>query len=297
MVKAEESSICPIDVFRLSPQLALQWAILGLALLFISLVAVNSAYYAIHHQPWLTTTTFEIDLPRDYSRLAGGLVLPIATLALHEGIHGLAFRAFGGSPNYGIKVKYLVPYLYMTAPGQRFTRNAFWVILLAPLVSINFGALLLLLSFPQFTGLGWVVALNTSGAIGDLWMAIALCRYPASVIIEDRRDGHVVYGSREVARRLWQRRHHPSAWPHNSRQIITLTLFAFVLLNVTPLLLLIPFDMLQVPPFQLALGNRTLFQWERGREGFGIVFNPLAVGLLSLIVAMSIAGVGRILRR
>ena len=104
------------------------------------------------------------------------IAITFATTIIHELVHGIAFATFGGSPRYGLKVKYFLPLAYATSPGDIFRRNAFIVISLAPLLVIDIVSLLMLTIFPQAPWLIWVIAFNTSGAIGDIWIAVQLLR-------------------------------------------------------------------------------------------------------------------------
>ncbi|MBE9140818.1 DUF3267 domain-containing protein [Nodosilinea sp. LEGE 07088] len=270
---------------------------LGLVLFSAISVAVSKVYTAIHQQHWIPPDALELTHPWDYGRLAALFALPIATPALYGCLHGLTLKAFGGTPHFGVGAKHLSPYTFVTAFGQRFTRNAFLVSKFIPLVIINITALGLLMMFPRLAWLGWVVALNTAGAVGDLWMASLVCRYPASVNIEDQRDGFAIYGPGEGSRSQIQSGDRHSVWPANLWQIIHLTLIVFVLLTLMPLSLLIPFDILKVPPFQLTVGGQTFFRWMQGREGFSISFRPLVAALLAPAIALAIASASRGLRR
>ncbi|MEO1208679.1 MAG: DUF3267 domain-containing protein [Cyanobacteria bacterium J06638_20] len=257
-----------------------------MALFFITLLGVSIAYSLVHGRSWGASVTFAFDQPWEIGRFViGSIALPIATIAMHEAIHGLAFKFFDGNPRYGVGVKYLLPYAYATAPGQQFSRNAFLGILLAPLVVMNSVAAGLILLFPQLTWLIWVIALNTSGAIGDIWFAAIALRYPASTSIEDLQEGFAIYAPYDVAHRLLTRPPHRSSKLRILGNLAGLAVAMFVLLNLTSVLLLILLDLFGVPTFQLSIGNWTLFHWVKEEESFGLFFSPLAVGGLSVLLA------------
>ncbi|MBD2355253.1 DUF3267 domain-containing protein [Tolypothrix sp. FACHB-123] len=92
----------------------------------------------------------------------------------------------------------LLPLAYATSPGNFFRRNSFIVIGLAPLIVIDIICLLLLAIFPQAPWLIWVIAFNTGGAIGDIWMAVQLLRCPQSIRVEDREEGVAIYAPANV---------------------------------------------------------------------------------------------------
>ena len=295
MVKPKKT---PVYVFRLTHELAFWWASLGVALFFITLLGISTVYALIHARSWSASISFEFDQVWGLGWLVvGAIALPFATIAVHEGIHGLAFKWFGGNPRYGVGVKYLLPYAYATAPGQKFSRNAFLAILLAPLVVIDSVAAILMVLFPQLSWLVWVIALNTSGAIGDLWIAAIACRYPASVSIEDLQEGFAIYAPHDVARRLLTRSPRRSATLSHLANLVGLAVAMFVLLNLLSVLLLIPLDLFGVPTFQLAIGAWTLFHWVREEEGFGLFFSPLAAGGLSVVFAWVVFSVRYGLKR
>ncbi|BCX09921.1 MAG: hypothetical protein KatS3mg066_3780 [Fischerella sp.] len=169
----------PTYVFRLTHELALRWATLSIVLFFISVAGVSGFYQAIHGQTW--TLVSASNQTNQWSALVvflGFIAVLFGQIIIHELIHGVAFAAFGGSPRYGVSVKFFLPYAYATSPGTRFSRNAYLVIDLAPLVVIDLLCLVLVAIFPQAAWLGLVVVFNTSGASGDLWMATLLLRCP-----------------------------------------------------------------------------------------------------------------------
>lgn len=295
MVKPKKT---PVYVFRLTHELAFWWASLGVALFFITLLGISTVYPLIHAHSWNRSVSFEFDQIWDLGWLfVGAIALPIATIAVHEGVHGLAFKWFGGNPSYGVGVKYLLPYAYATAPGQKISRNAFLIILLAPLAVIDSVAAILMVIFPQLSWLVWVIALNTSGAIGDLWLAAIACRYPASVSVEDLQEGFAIYAPHDVDRRLLTHSPRRSATLNHLANVAGVTVAMFVLLNLLSVLLLIPLDLFGVPTFQLAISAWTLFHWVREEEGFSLFFSPLAAGGLSVVLVWVVFSVRYGLKR
>jgi hypothetical protein len=117
----------------------------------------------------------------------------VVTLILHEGAHGLAMLAYSARPRFGILWQGLM--LYATSPGYAFRRNAYAVVILAPLISLSLLALLAMPFLPFYLGL--LVALcatvNGAGAIGDLWILLIALRYPPQAYIMDERDGMRIF--------------------------------------------------------------------------------------------------------
>jgi len=114
----------------------------------------------------------------------------------HELCHGLAIKAFGGQPSYGMGVAYFVfPYAFATTE-TRFTRNQFLVIALAPLVVLTLIGVPVMILF-EWPWLAVPLALNAGGAVGDVWMALILLSYPSEVTVLDSTTGLEVYGHRD----------------------------------------------------------------------------------------------------
>jgi putative zincin peptidase len=156
--------------------LAGAWTIAGLGL-FAAAAVVAVAVGTAVHPDW-----------RNFSpALALGSIvvaLPV-TFVAHEAIHGLVFRAFGGRPRFGAGFTYGMPYFYAACPGQWFVRDRFLLVGIAPLIVLDAVALLLMLpAATAFFGAS-MLALNTSGAVGDLWAVAVILQAPRWVEIED----------------------------------------------------------------------------------------------------------------
>jgi len=124
-----------------------------------------------------------------------GLVIVLVIFPLHEIVHALAIALFGHAPRMGMKLSKGV--LYATADGALFRRTEFIVIALAPLVVITAVGMLLILLLPASAGfwVGVAIAVNASGAAGDVWMVAAALSHPVSVLIRDEEDGIRVYAA------------------------------------------------------------------------------------------------------
>ena len=109
------------------------------------------------------------------------IVLMIPISAVHEVIHGVAYKVFGGKVKYGFKGIYAYT---MEISGEKITRLQFLIVLLAPLTCISILSLL----FPAWLG-GMIFFLNLIGASGDIYMALFLCRFSYDSRIIDRSYG------------------------------------------------------------------------------------------------------------
>jgi hypothetical protein len=121
------------------------------------------------------------------------LLLLVALTALlmvaHEAIHGLVMRGFGARPRFGATlVGHVVPALYTTADGHRFTRRQYLVVAAAPAVTIS--SLGFLACFgPWAAYLIVPLAIHLGGCVGDGFAVLRALREPSTTTCEDLRDG------------------------------------------------------------------------------------------------------------
>jgi len=106
-------------------------------------------------------------------------MIPISIV--HEGIHGLVYKVFGGKVKYGFKGIYAYTQEISEMPIDRVK---FLIILLAPLAVMSIITLLL----PLWLG-GMIFFLNLLGASGDLYMSYKLIKYDYNSKIIDRKYG------------------------------------------------------------------------------------------------------------
>jgi hypothetical protein len=111
----------------------------------------------------------------------------IFVLALHEGIHAFFFWIFSKHmPLVGFKGAYA----YAAMPGWYFPRNQYLMIGIAPLILITIIGILFLAILPVSSLNLVLVALiiNTSGAVGDLFVVIWLLNKPVETLALDQID-------------------------------------------------------------------------------------------------------------
>lgn len=123
------------------------------------------------------------------SVVVGGTLL---TLIIHEAVHGLFFWLFTKNrPNYGFKGIYA----YASAPDYYIPRNQFIIIGLAPLMCISLIGLALLPFVPLAVvwTLVFILTINATGAVGDLYIVGVLLTSPPSTLIRDFGDGMTFY--------------------------------------------------------------------------------------------------------
>ncbi len=112
--------------------------------------------------------------------------MTVLMLVLHEGLHGLFFRLF----TVNAKVRFKIYYASAAAPDWHFPRWQYMIIALAPLVGITLLCLAALAWLPKEVAVPAFILLlfNTSGAVGDLWVAARLVFCPRVTYVRDYGD-------------------------------------------------------------------------------------------------------------
>jgi hypothetical protein len=121
--------------------------------------------------------------------LLGLLLAAIAlVLVLHEGVHGGVGVMLGHRPRFGVE-----PPLVYTTFDERLPRNVFLAVALAPLVVLDlvFVGLYLAGVAPLFANLCFAV--NTIGAVGDVWIVLKLLGHASGVEVQDTKTGVEVW--------------------------------------------------------------------------------------------------------
>ncbi len=140
-----------------------------------------------------TSFSFQISSMSTALIAIGKLLLTIVfVLVLHEGIHALFFWVYSRQkPVVGFKGAYA----YAAMPGWYFPRNQFMVIGIAPLIVISLIGVLFLAILPLSSINLVLVALviNTSGAVGDLFVVIWLLTKPRETFANDKIDSIEFY--------------------------------------------------------------------------------------------------------
>lgn len=177
--------------FTLTRRMIVVWTCLGTGMVFLALF-VFGAIYAV--ATGRTGIGFRFDDGGSMVVSLGLiLLLFVGVIVLHEAIHAVIINRYGGDVSFGVGLAgFVLPYAYVTTTHQ-FERNQFMMVALAPLIIIT------LIGVPLMIALDAAVlviplAANAGGAIGDLWMAGILLRYPSHVVVEDAVTGMNIYG-------------------------------------------------------------------------------------------------------
>jgi hypothetical protein len=166
--------------------------IVGLVLVAVGLV-IGGGLWALL---WAQDGSF------DLIALALVVLLTVAVIVLHEGVHGAAMALLGIRPRFGAgMLGGAMPVLYVTAaiPGTRVSTRQFVFFAAAPAVLLNLVMVGLIAAVPWG---GWLVvpfAIHLGGCVGDFWMIRQVLRAPSGSTFEDLRDGVRVYPRGGVA--------------------------------------------------------------------------------------------------
>jgi hypothetical protein len=113
------------------------------------------------------------------------LLTIVATVVVHEWIHGLVYQLLGYKVSYGVSLRLMAA--YAGAFGQWQQRRHNILVALAPLLFLT----ILLVPFLGSSQPGLVLIaftallFNTGGAVGDLYLVWRLLRWPAASILYD----------------------------------------------------------------------------------------------------------------
>ena len=126
-----------------------------------------------------------IEVALDFAAIGVMFGASVATVFLHELIHGLVLRCHNHHVSYGLDIGKLIAY---TAAFRQFqSRNHALTTALAPLVLITL-TMLPLLAMPNryVVSIAFSVLLtNTPGAVGDIYLAWRLLHLPRHALLYD----------------------------------------------------------------------------------------------------------------
>ncbi|WP_178917747.1 DUF3267 domain-containing protein [Natronomonas gomsonensis] len=269
-----EPSDSRLAEYSLSRSLALQWT----AVSTMGFVAGLFAFIGVYYLATGDSAAFAFGIGSDAGWWNAGLsILVFLTLLFgviipHELVHGLAMRLYGGRPRYGLGLSYFVfPYAYATAE-DRFTRNQFLVITLAPLVVLTLVGTPLMVAL-ELPWLAVPLAANAGGAVGDVWMALTMLSYPSTVTVLDTRTGLSVYGQPDEA---------PSMGDQSPVRVVWDVLLgtgaaALAVLVVVAVVVPLVLGVTGVGSIRLGFPNSPLFlfAYETSADGFSYSVGPL----------------------
>lgn len=160
--------------------------LLNLAAVFIFIVCLMLLGWFLNRaRPELVSGTFTFTA--GLLQVAGLFVSVLLMLLAHEAIHGFFFWTFTCSkPVFALRPLYA----YAAAPDWYIPARQYLIVALAPLVLIDAFGLLFILILPAdwIPLLAFVVALNTGGAVGDMYIVARLLRLSVGSLAKDAGD-------------------------------------------------------------------------------------------------------------
>lgn len=131
--------------------------------------------------------SFELTVSGSSGFLVSLLVLVgviFVMVILHEAIHGVCFWMFTGGR---VKFAFKGAYAYAAAPDWFLHKRPYMVVSMAPLVLITvFGSVALWWAPTIWIApLMLLIAMNASGAIGDIYVFILLTKMPEDALVQD----------------------------------------------------------------------------------------------------------------
>ena len=117
----------------------------------------------------------------------------VATMILHEAVHGLVFLVLGGKPRFGARlIGGFFPVVYASATGPLLFRNHYLLVGLAPFLVLT-PLFLLTGILIRDDGVALIaltaMAMNIAGSTGDLMVARKVRQLGGGTLFEDTADG------------------------------------------------------------------------------------------------------------
>jgi hypothetical protein len=141
------------------------------------------------------SASFELNVPGSGGFLLSLLLLVgvvLAMVVLHEAIHGVCFWLFTGG---GVKFAFKGVYAYAAAPDWYVYKQPYMIVSLAPLVLITVLGLITLVWAPVnwVASLMLLIAMNASGAVGDLYVYFLLTNLSEDTLVQDFGEGMMLF--------------------------------------------------------------------------------------------------------
>lgn len=131
----------------------------------------------------------------------GGIIVYVATIIVHELLHGIAFRISGAHPRFGVGIVGFIPIAYATSNSKVKVPNML-IVAYTPFIALSVFFVFLARIAPQFQSLAMIGFLgNFTGAVGDLWIASKLWKYLPfkGTLVLDKKSGIEVFSDNQAA--------------------------------------------------------------------------------------------------
>lgn len=117
------------------------------------------------------------------------------TALMHELLHGIPYRLFGGKVRYGIKALYLYT---MDTSGKYYSTKQMLSVMLSPLIVLTSILIILGLIYREYIFYIWLgILFNISGSIGDMAMSIYILCNGKGCKVKDELYGFSLYLTRQ----------------------------------------------------------------------------------------------------
>ena len=134
------------------------------------------------------------DLRQNYIMMGMAVGCTALVVVLHEGLHGLFFRLFGGDVSFGVKWKTIFGPVFWASSSKLFPRVQSQTVALAPqLLTI----VMLVVAVQLSATAQWLCLLmagmNICGGAFDMYVAMRLRKFARACLVADTRDGVQVF--------------------------------------------------------------------------------------------------------
>ena len=139
---------------------------------------------------------YVIDTPNIITSTILEIIIAVAVIVLafvlHEGIHGLFFKAF--SPKTKVYFGMHSGMLYCAIPGARFTPRQFIIGCIAPFIFVT-AALVIIFLIGILSPLSFTViaSIHAAGCIGDFYWIMKMLQTSNDATIETTERGIIIY--------------------------------------------------------------------------------------------------------
>ena len=134
----------------------------------------------------------DLEFPINVELAASLIGAMLLVVVLHEGVHGGVGKLLGHRPMFGVQ-----PPLVFTTFREPIPRGHFIAIAIAPLLVLD-------AIFVAFYAMGVLrlfmdlcFAVNTIGAMGDVWIVLKLSHHARGTVVQDTKQGIEVWRKKE----------------------------------------------------------------------------------------------------
>lgn len=139
---------------------------------------------------------FAMDMRQNLGIMGIAIACTVLVVVLHEGLHGVAFKHFGGNVSFGVKWKSKWGPTPWASSSKMFPRVQSQAIALAPQI-LTIGLLVVFLAGDITVTTRWLclvlAGMNLCGGFFDMYVAKWLSRFDRECLVKDTQDGVQVF--------------------------------------------------------------------------------------------------------